>query len=72
MIRQAAVLAIALSACAPQAHSPTFQAAPETAHAGEKPHTHVSKGGVTGLAIFGAALVGFAGVAFFVLPQHAG
>ena len=73
MIRHAAVLAIALSACAPQAHSPTFQAAPEPAHtASSKPHTHISKGGATGLALLGAALVGFAGVAFFVIPRTGG
>lgn len=68
MLRQAA-LVIALSACAPQAHSPTFQAAPEPAHVAEKPHTHISKGGATGLAILGAALAGFAGVAIFVIPR---
>ena len=74
MLRHAAVLAIAMSACAPRAHSPTFQAAPETAQQAHatKPHTHISKGGATGLAILGAALVGFAGVAIFVVPHSAG
>ena len=71
MIRHAAVLAVALCACAPQAHSPTFQAAPEPAHVAEH-HTHISKGGATGLAILGAALVGFAGVAIFVVPRTGG
>lgn len=74
MLRQAAaVLAIALSACAPQAHSPTFQAAPEPAHAAaEKHHTKISKGGEVGLAVLGAAIVGFAGVAFFLVPRTGG
>jgi hypothetical protein len=69
MLRQAAALAIAISACAPRAHSPSFQAAPEPAHVAEAHHTHISKGGATGLAILGAALVGFAGVAIFVVPR---
>ena len=68
MLRHAAVLAVALSACAPQARSPSFQAAPAAAQA-QPPHTHISKGGATGLAILGAALVGFAGAAIFVIPQ---
>jgi hypothetical protein len=69
MLRQAAVLAIALSACAPQAHSPTFQAVPEPPRVAEKHHTHISKGGAAGLAILGAAIVGFAGVAIFAVPR---
>ena len=73
MIRHAAVLAIAMSACAPRAHSPTFQAAPSSsAHVAEKHHTKISKGGATGLAILGAVIVGFAGVAIFVIPRTAG
>jgi len=70
MLRQAAVLAIALCACAPEAHSPTFQAAPEPQ--AKEHHTKVSPAGAAGLGILGAAIVGFAGVAIFVFPQHAG
>ncbi|HEX4512841.1 MAG TPA: hypothetical protein VGH87_04140 [Polyangiaceae bacterium] len=73
MIRHAAVLAIAVAACAPQARSPTFRAAPQTAQTEQqKPHTHISKGGAAGLAILGAVLVGFAGVAIFVVPRTGG
>lgn len=74
MIRHAVVLAAALCACAPAAHSPTFQAAPQPVAKAQqdKPHTHVSKAGATGLAILGAALVGFAGVALFVVPRTGG
>jgi hypothetical protein len=68
MIRHAAVLAIALCACAPRAHSPTFQAAPDAAQQ-EKPHTKISKGGATGLAVLGAVIVGFAGAAIFLIPR---
>jgi len=73
MLRQAAVLAIVLSACAPHAAAPPhFAAKAEPAHVAEKPHTHISKGGATGLAILGAALVGFAGLAIFVVPRTGG
>jgi hypothetical protein len=67
MRRQAAVLAIAMSACMPQAHSPTFQAAPDSAH--QEHHTKISSAGAAGLAILGAAIVGFSGIAIFVVPH---
>jgi len=69
--RHAAVLAIALSGCAPQsgAHTPTFQAVHETPQQGDKPHTKISKGGATGIAVLSAILVGAAGAAFFLIPR---
>jgi len=73
MLRHAAVLAIAISVCTPQARNPTFQAAPAPAQAhAEKHHTKISKGGEVGLAILGATIVGFAGVAFFLVPRTGG
>jgi hypothetical protein len=69
--RHAAVLAVALCACAPQtrAHMPTFQAAAEAPKPGDKPHTKITPAGATGIAVLGALLVGAAGVAFFVIPR---
>ena len=69
MLRHAAVLAIAISACAPHAHSPTFQAAPEPPRAQEH-HAKITPAGTTGLTILGAVIVGFSGIAILAVPHN--
>ncbi len=69
--RFVAIFLVASAACAPAtARQPHFAGVAEPqpqAH-----HTKISTGAAVGIAALSAAVAGFAGVLFFVVPQHAG